>query len=88
MPQLINYYGQSSKIYVELCNMSNIPLRIQPSAIIGEVQQVQIVPREEIDEVRLSNEWFLEQFSLCKGLSDKEQQQVKKTSVGIQRYFL
>ena len=29
VPQLINYYVQSSKIYVELCNMSNIPLRIQ-----------------------------------------------------------
>ena len=38
---------------MELCNMSNIPLRIQPSAILGEVQQVQIVPREEIDEVSL-----------------------------------
>ena len=77
--QLINYYGQSSKIYVELCNISNIPLRIQPSAIIGEVQQAQIVPREEIDEVRLSNESFLEQLSLYKEhLSDKEQQQVKK----------
>ena len=78
VPQLINYYGQNSKIYVELCNMSNIPLKIQPSTIIGEVQQVQIVPREEIDEVRLSNESFLEQFSLCKEhLSDKEQHQVK-----------
>ena len=79
VPQLINYYGQSYKIYVELCNMSNIPLRIQSSEIIGEVKQVQIVPREEIDELRLSNESFLEQFSLCKEhLSDNEQQQVKE----------